>query len=417
MSRLARPSALAITAAFAAFMAVAVLAVLLAATRSPAAAAPAATQWVTTWASAPQAAVPGTRAVRGFRAQTVRETVVATLGGTQARVELSNAFGSRPLTIGAASIATAPGGTPVRLTFAGQPGVVIPPGASVLSDPLTFTVAPFARLAISLFLPASTGPATENADAGQTAYEAPGDATMASGLQGFTSAGSAFYFLTGLDVDVPATDPGAIAALGDSITDGVGSRHNADDGWPADLAHRLTGWAVFNAGIGGNRLLNSALCCGVDAIARFERDVAAHAGVRAVILLEGVNDIGFSLRHDHLSAPHTAVTAAQIIAGDELLIGLAHAAGLKIYGATLTPFAGARYWTPAGEAVREAVNAWILTGNRFDGVIDFATVLGDPSDPQMLNPRYDSGDHLHPNTAGYAQMASAIDPSVLGQLP
>ena len=410
MSRLARPSALAIALAFVTFLA---LAALLAAPRSPAAATAGRPNWITTWASAPQAAVRASHATRGFAAETLRESIVATAGGDQVRIELSNAYGSRPLTVGAASVATLPGGTPAALAFAGQPGVVIPPGAAVLSDPLAFTVAPFAQLAVSIYLPAATGPATQNADGEQTAYAAPGDATAAPGLNGFAAIGHAYYFLTGVDVAAPRSDPGAIAALGDSITDGVGSNLDADDGWPADLARRLPGWGVFNAGIGGNRVLNSAPCCGVDAVARFERDVADHAGVRAVILLEGVNDIGFSLHHDAATAPHTSVTAAQIIAGDEMIIALAHADGLRIYGATLTPFKGARYWRPAGEAIRDAVNSWIVHGNRFDGVIDFATVLENPSDPEMLNPTYDSGDHLHPNAAGYERMAQAVDLTML----
>ena len=382
---------------------------------SGAAATSARPNWITSWAMAPQAAVPGSRGSRGFRNQTVRESIVATVGGSEARIALSNTFGPRPLRVGGAAIATGTGGTPVALSFGGQPSAVIPSGATVLSDPVAFTIAPFTQLTVSLYLPGRTGPATVNVDAEQTEHVAPGNAVMTPGLDGFAVAGRSSYYLTGLDVAAPQSDPGAIVALGDSITDGVGSNLDADDGWPADLAHRLPGWAVLNAGIGGNRLLNSAACCGVDAVARFQRDVAGHAGVRAVILLEGVNDIGFSAHHDATSAPHTNVSAAQIIAGDEMLIALAHADGLRIYGATILPFQGARYWTPAGEAKRDAVNAWILRGNQFDGVIDFATVLEDPSAPQMLNPLYDSGDHLHPNAAGYKQMADAVDLAMLQQ--
>jgi lysophospholipase L1-like esterase len=166
--------------------------------------------------------------------------------------------------------------------------------------------------------------------------------------------------------------------------------------------------AVVNEGIGGNRVLNDSLCCGVDALARFDTDVLDQSGARDVILLEGINDIGFSQHRGWLTAPHTNVSAQQIIAGYEQIIAQAHAAGLKIFGGTLTPFKGANYWTPAGEAKREAVNRWIRTSGAFDGVIDFAKAVSDPSDPSKLNPAYDSGDHLHPNGAGYRAMASAI---------
>jgi lysophospholipase L1-like esterase len=172
---------------------------------------------------------------------------------------------------------------------------------------------------------------------------------------------------------------------------------------------------VIDEGIGGNRVLNDAPCCGVNAVARFVPDALAHAGVKAVILLEGVNDIGFSQSIGWLTAPHSNVSAAQIIAGYAQMIAQAHAAGVEIIGATLTPFHGARYWTSAGEAKRDEVNHWILTSGAFDGVIDFARAVADPNHPQQLAHRYDSGDHLHPNDAGYRAMAGAIDLGALLQ--
>ncbi|MHB8691593.1 MAG: SGNH/GDSL hydrolase family protein [Solirubrobacteraceae bacterium] len=351
----------------------ALVVVVLAATPAHSASRPGRVSWVTAWAAAPQPPVAHSRV---FRHQTVRQIVLPTIGGSQVRLGLSNVYGSRPLTIGAASIA----GVPV--SFGGVGSVRIPPGAVVLSDPLRLAVRAAAPLAISLSLPNRTAARTD--------------------------------VVTSLDVGIAGRRSAAVVALGDSITEGVLAGGRVGRGWPFDLGLRLRGrYAVLDEGIGGNRLLNDARCCGANAVARFQRDVAAHSGVRAVILLEGVNDIGFSQHRSRATAPHSSVSAAQIIAGYQMIIALAHADGLKVFGATLTPFKGARYWTPAGELKRETVNAWILGGHAFDGVIDFATVLADPSDPQMLNPVYDSGDHLHPDAAGYRRMADTVDLSTL----
>jgi len=376
--------------------------------------------WIAAWGAAPQPATPATVAQRGFDDQTVREIVRSSLGGNAVRVELSNAYGRVPLTIAAASIAPAgadgalgPGGSRA-LTFGGQGGVVIPPGAEALSDPTGLRVRPLQRLAISLYLPQRTGPATGHLLAKSSTYIAQGDRAGQSGAQGFDARTSSWYFLSALDVLAPRRDLGAVVALGDSITDGVGSRNGLYDRWTDDLADRLAArradsLAVVDEGIGGNRVLNSSPCCGQSALARFGRDVLGRLGVRVVILLEGINDIGFSRQTSAATRPHTDVSAAQIISGYEQLIAQAHAHGLLIFGATLTPFAGARYWTPAGEAKREAINRWILTSGAFDGVIDFAAAVADPADPRRLAPRFDSGDHLHPNAAGYRAMAAAIN--------
>jgi lysophospholipase L1-like esterase len=278
-------------------------------------------------------------------------------------------------------------------------------------------VDPATHLAVSIFVPGPTGPATQHADAHQVNYVATGQ-HVAGGAGPFKARTHSWYFLSGVDVLASRRTMGSVVALGDSITDGVGSPTGADARWPNFLARRLNALpgstlAVVDEGIGGNRVLNAAACCGPSAIARFERDVREQPSARDVILLEGINDIGFGRSHGLLTAPHTEVSALQIVEGYQRLVTLAHTAGLKIFGATLTPFQGARYWTPTGEADREAVNHWILTSGAFDGVIDFATAVEDPGDPVRLDRAYDSGDHLHPNAAGYHAMAEAINLDVL----
>jgi lysophospholipase L1-like esterase len=247
-----------------------------------------------------------------------------------------------------------------------------------------------------------------------TPYVATGARAADAAAAPFVTRTRSWYFLDGVDVLAPTRDAGTVVALGDSITDGVTAPINANARWPDDLARRLAArrgptLSVVDEGIGGNRVLNDSLCCGVDAVVRFQHDVLAQAGVRDVILLEGINDIGFSQSRDPLTSPHTNVSALQIVDGYAEIIALAHAAGVKVFGATLTPFAGARYWTPAGEAKREAVNRWIETSGAFDGVIDFAAAVADPADPEQLAPAFDSGDHLHPNAAGFRAMAQAVN--------
>jgi lysophospholipase L1-like esterase len=360
----------------------------------------------------------GTLGATGFTDQTVRNIVYTSAGGSKVRVLVTNAFGTRPLDVGHAAIAVrgpaATTGAEVPLTFRHRRSVVIKPGAAVLTDPVALRVQPLQELAVSVFLPRATGPATEHAVAQQVNYVANGDHVLDRGGAAFTTKTFSWYYLASVDVLAPARDLGTVVALGDSITDGVNSSTNANGRWPNDLARRLhprsgETLSIVDEGIGGNRLLSSAPCCGVSALARFKRDVLHRAGVRAVILLEGINDIDQSEHTGASSAPHNDVSADQIIAGYRRVIAEAHAAHLRIFGATILPFRGARYWTDAGETKREAVNDWILHGGAFDGVINFSDAIEDDGVPTMLSPAYDSGDHLHPNRRGYQAMANAIN--------
>jgi lysophospholipase L1-like esterase len=301
------------------------------------------------------------------------------------------------------------------VSFGGSVSARIPPGEQVLSDPVGMHVTALQELAVSIYLPGRTGVATVHADAQQINWvSTAGDHAAEAGGDAFAIPVQSWYFLSGLDVRSSAA-AGTLVAFGDSITDGVQSTIGGNDRWPSDLARRLNTVAgpalsVADEGIGGNRVLTASRCCGASAETRFARDALDQPGVRDVIVLEGINDIGHSLGPLHSDA---GLTAARVIAGYQELIAQAHARAVRIFGATLLPYQGAGYYSPAGEAVREAVNTWIRTSGAFDGVIDFDAVMRDPADPLRLNPAYDSGDHLHPNDAGYQAMADAIDLSML----
>jgi lysophospholipase L1-like esterase len=374
-------------------------------------------RWVATWAASPMAATPARLAApddfssAGFDDQTIRDIVWTSAGGQAVRISLSNQFGRRPVTFGQVDIGLSAGGplivlgTNHRVTFAGKMPVTIPPGAAAVSDPVRMTVPAQTDLAVSLFASGPTGPATYHSDAQQVNYvSAPGDYADSGTAAGFTTTSQHWYFLDEVDVQVGPATGGTIVALGDSITDGDQSTVGVNDRWPDDLARRLLAGPsgqvnpVVDEGISGNRVLVGSVRFGLSAQARFLPDAADVSGARYVILLEGINDIGFSL-----------TPVAPIIAGYESLIAAARAAGLKVFGATLTPFQGSGYYSAAGEAEREAVNRWIRTSGAFDGVIDFDQALRDPADPLRLLPAYDSGDHLHPNDAGYQAMADAVN--------
>ena len=381
--------------------------------------------WVSTWAASPQVAVPGTPAATGFDDQTVRNIVFTSAGGALVRLVLTNVFGTTPLQIGDVTVAVAGSGAAVapgtihRVTVGGSNSFQIPPGAQVLTDPVAMRVAPLQDLAVSVYLPGQTGAATIHSDAQQVNWVSEtGDHAADAGAGAFTTQTQSWFYVSGLIVG-PSRVSGTVVAFGDSITDGFQSTVGANTRWPNDLARRLNALhgrtlSVADEGISGNRVLNDALCCGVNAEARFERDALDQPGVRDIIVLEGINDFGFSaVPPNPVIDPVTDVSAAQVIAGYQQLIAQAHARGLKIFGGTLLPFKGAGYYTAAGEAKREAVNAWIRTSGAFDGVIDFDKLMGDPADPLTLNPAWDSGDHLHPNDAGYQAMANAISLDML----
>ena len=385
--------------------------------------------WVTSWAASPMAAsdIVSPTANAGFSDQTVRNIIYTSVGGDELQVRLSNVFGANALAIGAVDVgvvldgAQLVPGTVRALKFRGSPAVTIPAGGQVLSDPLALDVRPLEELAVSIYLPEPTGPATYHFDAQQTGYIASGDDAGDAGDTAYSTTDSSWFFLSGLDVrDVSA--PGTIVAFGDSITDGHQSLSDGNARWPNYLARRLDASlgsgapAVVDEGIVGNRVLSDSSCFGESAEARFERDALSQPGVTEVILLEGINDIGFSGQASSgcFAPANSTVTAAQIEAGYLDLVRLAHAAGVRIYAGTLTPFMGsnATYGgndgTAYGEALREQVNSWILTSHAFDGVINFSRALQDPYDPVYLNPAYNSDDSLHPGDIGYEAMADAI---------
>jgi lysophospholipase L1-like esterase len=401
-----------------------------ASTASTAAARAAATHWVGSWSAPPDRPGPlsrGIPAIAGTGGLTVRDVVHTTLGGPELRLRLSNVFGSRAVTFTDVRVARATGsalpttvaGSSRGVRFAGSEQVTVPAGREVASDPVKLPVRPRQNLAISIYAPGSTGTATVAGSLNHTNYVSdPGDATAATTAGNFPVESPAWYWIAGVDVAPRDPEAGAVVALGDSITAGFDSTENANIGWPDLLADRLHAahaappLSVLNAGISGNNLHESSPCFGQSGLARLQRDVFEQPGVRDVIVAEGVNDI--TQPRESSSAPayeclaHRAITATGMIADYKQAIARIHAHHLKAIGVTISPFGRYEFWTPAIEAERQQINHWIRTSHAFDGVIDFDRVLRDAADPGWLNPRYDSGDGLHPNDAGHAAMAAAI---------
>ena len=373
------------------------------------------TGWTATWTASPQSSEAGL--IPDLNNQTVRMIVHATVGGNQLRIRLSNAYGTQPLLIGDAHVAVSASAfiptivpaTDQALTFGGQSTITIPVGAVIVSDPVKFSITPLTELAVSLYLPNDTPNATltEHCYSLQVFYISP--AGDYAGSNSFPD-NLPFYswcLLSSVEV-APAWPTSTVVALGDSITDGVGSTSTLNDRWPDLLAARLynnfnfLAPSVVNQGIAGNRLLNDIT--GQNALARFDRDVLAQAGVRCVIIEEGLNDVATAV-----ALPNEATSANQIIWALNQLIQRGHDQGLLVLGVTLTPFSGSLLYSAAGETERQAVNQFIRSGQAYDGFLDFDQVVRDPSNPTQLLPAYDSGDHVHPNDAGYHAIVQSID--------
>ena len=377
--------------------------------------------WVASWGASqqipePQNALPP----EDLRDATVRQIFHLSVGGPSLRVHLSNAFGTEALHFTSVHVARSisPAGpaidpaTDKPLTFAGSADVSVPPGAEFVSDPLSYSVAALSDVAVTFHL--DTAPARETGHPGSraTSYYVHGDFVGAANLTEPKHVDH-WYQVSAVDV-LAAPGAAAVVALGDSITDGHGATTNRNDRWTDVLAQRLQvslvtrNIGVSNQGIGGNHLLTDGL--GPNVLARFDRDVLAQAGVRWLIVFEGVNDLGGLAREGEVSPAEHSAMVQRVIATYLQVIARAHTHGLAVYGATITPYTGSGYYHPGplSEADRQAVNQWIRQAGHFDAAIDFDAVVRDPAHPDHLLSAYDCGDHLHPSPAGYKAMAEAI---------
>ena len=390
------------------------------------------TVWIATWAASPQLVAPDpSEPLLNIEDQTVRERVRVSIGGARIRIRFSNEYGSSPVVIGSATVAlpsdpsSVKAGSIQTVTFGGRNSVTIAAGTRVLSDPVAFPLFSGDEISVSIYFPKRVATPTVHWLAlKRAAVSQHGDHTRAEKIEGGTVSESSILVSAVL---VPAQpSQRLVVAFGDSVTDGDRSTVDADRNWPSDLVRRLgktaegSKVAVVNEGIAGNRLLNDCFmesvgCFGVSALARFDRDALALPGVTHIVLLEGINDIcfpGAKLGGQYLADPADARTAEDLIDAYRQLISRAHARGVKLIGATITPFESVDvpgYYSEAKEATRQAVNKWIRTSGSFDGVIDFDAVLRDPGHPGRLLSKFASKDHLHPNDDGYQAMADAID--------
>jgi lysophospholipase L1-like esterase len=373
--------------------------------------------WVGTWTAAP---APGEGAA--FNNHTLRMMPRVSLGGRIVRVRISNAYGSRPLAIGAAHVGVRSAGPGVvagsnrRLTFGGERGATIAAGALIVSDPVELEVAPLSDLGVSVYLPGDL-PASFGITgryARQTNYISPPGDFAVEDVMPVGRLTDDWYFVCGVDVVAPA-ETGGVVAVGDSLTDANISTHDGHHSWPSQLARRLmalTGGrpvAVMNQGLGGNRILHDIR--GDSGLRRFDRDVLAQPGVTHAVIMLGTNDL-----RNRPGKSEEEVVAPQMIAGLKQFALRGRAHGIKVVAATLTPFENETFlpgaWNPRREAVRQAVNDWIRKGESFDAIVDFDRALRDPDHPTQMLPMYDCGDHLHPSDLGYRAMGDAIDLSL-----
>ena len=362
--------------------------------------------WITTWVSGQQLTEPRNNPpAPGLSNNTLRQVVYVTLGGSKLRVQFSNAYGSSPVTINAAHIAVSKGASAIDLatdkvlTFEGASSITIPAGQEIYSDAIDFKVAPLSNLAITIYFGETSSDVTGHPGSRTTSYIQTGNPVTATEMSSAARTDH-WYNLSGIDLWLDDSYA-CIVTLGDSITDGRGSTHNKNNRWPDNLARRLqenpstAKIGVLNQGIGGNTIVAGGL--GPTALKRFDRDVLEPKGVRWLIILEGVNDIGKSFN------PRIA---EQVIAAYEEFIEKAHAKNIKVYGVPILPFMGSQY---SNETARQTINEWIRTSGKFDAVIDLDEAVRDPDNPSRLLREYDSGDHLHLSVAGLQKMADAID--------
>jgi lysophospholipase L1-like esterase len=379
------------------------------------------TNWVGSWATSQQLPEPqNSLSAEDLQDATLRQIVHLSVGGPELRVHVSNAFGTAPLHLTAVHVArlAAAGGGAIdpasdkALTFGGAPDVTVPAGAEFISDPIVFPVGALSDLAITLHMDAAPVSQTGHPGSRATSYVAHGDLVSAANLPDAKKV-EHWYQVSGVDV-AEVTPGAAVVTLGDSITDGHGATTNGNDRWPDVLAKRLQSdkktqtVGVLNAGIGGNRVLLDGL--GPNALARFDRDVLAPAGVRYLIVLEGVNDLGTLTRDGEVGQAEHDALVHRILAAYEQMAERAHAHGIKVIGATILPYGGSGYYHPgpASEADRQAINQWIRSSKNLDAVVDFDKVIRDPANPTKMLSAYDSGDGLHPSAAGYKVMGDAI---------
>ncbi|MFI9615569.1 SGNH/GDSL hydrolase family protein [Streptomyces sp. NPDC052023] len=371
--------------------------------------------FTTAWTASPQLPSEGFTpnwSREGFWRQSLRQAVRLTAGGGRLRIRLSNAYGTSPVRVAGATVARAAAGAAVepgsirRLTFGGALKAAIPARGHLVSDAAELAVGARETVTVTLHFDAVTGPATFHAQAFTTSYRGPGDLLTDPTGAGFGEVTESWYFLAAVEVDAGRAD--GIAVFGDSLTDGFGSAPGTDRRWPDALARR-TGQPVINAGIGGNLLLNDSAWYGEKGVRRLGRDVLGHLGVDTLVVLLGVNDIGFSETDQQPTyRPAPVLQAAELVAGHRDLIRQAAAAGLRVAGATLVPFGGSGHWGEHAAEVSHELNEWIRCSGEYDAVVDLHRVLADPADPDRLDPAYDFGDHLHPNDAGHEVMAEAV---------